>query len=383
MRTNPAAICGFTPLLAKSPPARCADAAVVPEVFWTEGFEGGLGNWTLASSGVYAGWPGLAWTTDAAPPDHAGPAAFAVDPEGGACDEGAGDYSGVMRMTSPAITVPAAGFASPRVDFDHYVATERSYDGGILEISVNGLAFVQVPASAISYNPYNLVLRPSAGSATNTSPLAGRSAWSGTDGGSNGGSWGRTQVDLGMIGVKPGDTFRLRFSFGLDGCTGYGGWWVDDVEAYTCESLGEGLLSIVSAKLAPGSSGRGSTSMRGTFPVGTSSSDAVDDSTGWRFTVADGSGAVSVTRFLLASECKPNSAGTRLVCKSADGGVGAVFAQTKDPSRWKVSLRMKGLDVATPAAPLAVTIARTGRTWTGGIANCKQSASSGRIGCTS
>lgn len=383
LRLDPALGCAFEPLLAKSPPGRCADAGSDPVPFWQEDFEGGLGAWTLAASGVYAGWPGLQWAADAAPPDRAGQAAFAIDPVGGACDQGAGDWSGAMTMTSAVIAVPDTGLAVPRIDFDHYVASERGYDGGLLEISVNGGAFFAVPAGAMLYNPYNLTLHPAgSGGAGNTSPLAGQPAWSGTDDGSNGGSWGGTQVDLGMVGVGPGDTFRLRFTFGIDGCTGYGGWWVDDVTGYTCSSVGAGLLSIVSAKLSPGTSGRASAALRATFPVGTSPSDAVDATTGWRIRVSDGSGLVDETRLLDAAECRSNPTGTRLRCKSADGKVTAVFARLKDPATWKVSLAMKGLGFsAPPQAPVAFEIARTGRAWTGAIANCTSTASSGRLGC--
>ena len=38
----------------------------------------------------------------------------------------------------------------------------------------------------------------------------------------------------GDAGVVPGDTIRLRYDFGMDGCAGIDGWYVDDVNAYTC-----------------------------------------------------------------------------------------------------------------------------------------------------
>jgi hypothetical protein len=69
-----------------------------------------------------------------------------------------------------------------------------------------------------------------------TNPLAGQPAFSGTDGGSLFGSWGQSQINLTAlgVGVKPGDTIRLRYDFGMDGCSGNDGWYVDDVKVGAC-----------------------------------------------------------------------------------------------------------------------------------------------------
>jgi hypothetical protein len=103
-----------------------------------------------------------------------------------------------------------------------------------LKISINGGAYALVPASAFQFNPYNTTLQTAA--AGNTNPLAGEPGYSGTDGGSLGGSWGQSQVDLTKLNVKPGDTIRLRFDFGMDGCTGVDGWYVDDVKVRACNT---------------------------------------------------------------------------------------------------------------------------------------------------
>jgi hypothetical protein len=36
--------------------------------------------------------------------------------------------------------------------------------------------------------------------------------------------------------VNPGDTIRLRFDFGRDGCGGIDGWYVDDVKVRACNT---------------------------------------------------------------------------------------------------------------------------------------------------
>ncbi|MGE5251103.1 MAG: hypothetical protein ACM3QS_12940, partial [Bacteroidota bacterium] len=182
--------------------------------------------------GVYSGWPGFNWTQETTlPGGHPGAAAFGTDPDAGNCDAGAGDISGVMHMESPAITIPMDASASTRLAFDHYVATEPGYDGGNLKISINGGPYKLVPASAFTFNKYNTTLQPAPG---NTDPLASQPAFSGTDGGKTTGSWGQSQLMLAPLGVGPGDTIRLEYDMGMDGCTGYGGWYVDDVNVYSC-----------------------------------------------------------------------------------------------------------------------------------------------------
>ncbi len=113
------------------------------------------------------------------------------------------------------------------------MATETGWDGGNLKASVNGGPFNVVPASAFTFNPYNLTLQTAG--AGNTNPLAGQPAFSGSDGGMLTGSWGQSQVNLGALGVGPGDTVSLRYDMGMDGCNGLDGWYVDDVHVYTCE----------------------------------------------------------------------------------------------------------------------------------------------------
>jgi Zn-dependent metalloprotease len=234
LRTNPAAQCNFQPLLKPGEPDLCAGQKN-PPVVYEETFEDGLAGWSLSNQGVFSGWPGLNWQASSTlPGGRSGTAAFAVDPDAGNCDQGAGDVSGVMRLTSPSIALPNAAILSPRLTFRHYVATEANFDGGNLKISVNGGPFELVPASAFIFNAYNTTLTTAAGG--NTNPLAGQPAFSGTDGGEVFGSWGLSQVNLTAIGISPGDTIQLRFDFGMDGCAGIDGWYVDDVKVQACNT---------------------------------------------------------------------------------------------------------------------------------------------------
>jgi Zn-dependent metalloprotease len=235
LRVDPTAQCNFQPLLRQNEPALCTGTLSGPNVVHLEDFEAGLNAWTLTNQGVFSGWPGFDWEQATTLPDgRPGAAAFAIDPlDGGTCSGGAGDFSGVMRMESPEIAIPSDSNGSTRLAFDHYVATETGFDGGNLKISVNGGPYVLVPASAYTFNPYNTTLVTAAGG--NTNPLAGQPAFSGTDGGQVFGSWGQSQIMLARVGVLPGDTIRLRYDFGMDGCTGLDGWYVDDVNVYSCQ----------------------------------------------------------------------------------------------------------------------------------------------------
>jgi hypothetical protein len=138
-----------------------------------------------------------------------------------------------MYMESPEILIPSTIDGSTRLAFDHYVATEAGWDGGNLKVSINDGPYVIVPASAYTFNRYNTTLQTAA--AGNTNPLAGQPGFSGTDGGQVHGSWGQSQIILARVGVLPGDSIRLRYDFGIDGCTGIDGWYVDDVNVHSCQ----------------------------------------------------------------------------------------------------------------------------------------------------
>jgi Zn-dependent metalloprotease len=228
--------CNFQPLLAKNAPAPCS-ASQKANTVWKENFEDGLAGWTVTSQARYAGGPTFPWKSSSTlPGDRNGTAAFAEDALGGQCDQTPADHSGVTQMVSPSIVLPGAKQKAPKVTFQHYMAVETGADGGNVKVSINGGAFAVVPASAYIYNKPTTILTAAAG---NTNPLAGEAGFTGTDGGKVVGSWGESQIDLTMIGVKPGDSIQLRFDFGQDGCTGVDGWYVDDVTLLTCRSKGE------------------------------------------------------------------------------------------------------------------------------------------------
>jgi bacillolysin len=232
LRTEPTQ-CNFQPLLNPAAPGDlCVGATGPSQTAYLDAFTS-LNNWSLSNSGVYTGFIPFNWVvTSTLPGGRVGSAAFGIDPNLGSCDAGDDDISGHWLMTSQVITVPT-GNITPRLSFDHYVATEAQYDGGNIKISINGGAFSVIPSTAFLYNAYNTTFAAAPG---NTNPLAGQPAFSGTNGGTLRGSWGTSLIDLAALGVQPGNTIRVQYDMGVDGCTGFDGWYVDDFQLYTCSN---------------------------------------------------------------------------------------------------------------------------------------------------
>jgi Zn-dependent metalloprotease len=230
LRTPPTR-CGFEPLLAQEPPPLCAEGFV--QRIFGDGFEhpGAAARFAASHVPVSAEFTRRDWEIVGDLPDgRAGRAFFAPDPEIGTCLPG-GDESGVLLLLSPRIRIPAAPASEPMLSFEHWVATEAGWDGGNLEIRVNGGEWRLVEAGDFVYNAYNTTLFSA--EQLNTNPMASEPAFSGTDGGTVDGSWGRSIVRLAPY-AGPRDTIELRFRFGTDGCTGRFGWYVDDLLVYRC-----------------------------------------------------------------------------------------------------------------------------------------------------
>lgn len=263
--------CNFQPLLAADAPPVCSGASTV----FSEDWETGMDGWTLASSGVNPEWPGYNWAVAGSLPEgRAGSAAFAVDERAGTCASG-GDISGQFTLDSSPIAVPASA-ENLTLRFDHYVETEPGYDGGNLKISVNGAEFELVPHDAYVFNGPSVAFIDPPPNGNNTNPKAGELGWSGADEGEVTGSWGTTVVDLTAL-ASPGESIRLRFDFGIDGCNGITGWFVDDVRLYVCPQLAAPALTIGAGYEDPDANG--SYTLTWTRPAGASGPDTLQETT--------------------------------------------------------------------------------------------------------
>lgn len=252
MRTPPN--CGFEPLLKKSPPAACRGATPRFTETWSDG---NLAPWTKSFEEVNPEFPEAKYTWKIAttkPGGLPGNAAFAenftLDEDDGAatCAPG-GDFSGVYSIASPAITAPPAG-NKIEVRFDHFVETELLFDGGQLYLSVNNGAFAIVPPERFIYNGYNENFDAAVPVGQNTNPRAGEPAWTGADGGSTQGSWGTSVVDLTGL-VQPGQSYKLRFDFSVDGCNGVTGWYLGDLTVNDCPALTAPVLTATNVETPP------------------------------------------------------------------------------------------------------------------------------------
>lgn len=120
-------------------------------------------------------------------------------------------------LTSPTVSLPAL-LASPTLQFTHSFGTESGYDGGFVQISVDGGAWTTMTAaSGLSYNSTSLGGFPAG---------AGMAIFSGTRG------WQTETVNL---AAYAGHTVQFRFVFGADGSVQGSGWHLDSFRIYGIE----------------------------------------------------------------------------------------------------------------------------------------------------
>lgn len=218
---------------------------------YRQDWEAGLGPWTADRYDI--GNPNTFDTPDWSTPDglpggRIGRAAFVPNLNIGDC--ATDDESGVLSLESPDIALPVGTYV-PRVALEHWFDIEPQWDGGNIRISVNGGAFTLVPQNAFEANGYNDTLfepTDEFGVLLNLNPLAGQPAFTAISGGDPA-AWVQSEINLSGI-AEPGDTVRLRIDFGIDDCNGSVGWYVDDVEVYSCASeasvvCGDGLVEGV------------------------------------------------------------------------------------------------------------------------------------------
>jgi hypothetical protein len=136
------------------------------------------------------------------------------------------------RLTSPPVTIPFLQNAG--LMFRHNYAFEDGFDGGVLEISIDGGAF-QDAAAFIGQGGYNGTISTCCGN-----PLAGRQAWTGNSGG-----FITTQ-----LGLPSGHTIALRWRMGSDNGGSGQGWRIDPLQGF-CEGPTPTSTPTVTASPTP------------------------------------------------------------------------------------------------------------------------------------
>lgn len=219
--------CGAEPSLASSfvtevAPGDCPLDTQAAGLFDAD-FSAGLGDFSTAGSSGAQTWG----VSSARPsPISGGNAAFAAN---------IATVSNQL-LTSPSIDLPANQLPIT-LKFQNWREIEQSganacYDGGILEIAVDGGSFTQVPSALLLNDPY----RGTVSSGYNN-PLAGSSAWCNVPPR----PWADTLVDLSSFA---GSAVQLRWRLGTDSEVSEQGWFVDDVRVQSCLALPQADLAI-------------------------------------------------------------------------------------------------------------------------------------------
>ncbi len=120
------------------------------------------------------------------------------------------------QFVATAMPVAILSGTTTTLEFWHRYDTENTYDGGVVEASIDGGANWTDLGSAITLNGYSGTVSSGFGS-----PIGGRGAFTG-----NSGSYIKTEVDLQSLA---GNNALIRFRMTSDSTIGSNGWHVDDV----------------------------------------------------------------------------------------------------------------------------------------------------------
>jgi len=195
-------------------PGQCGTGTVT-DVLFEDDVENGVNGWTHdAAVGTDS------WAISGSRPFSGTHSWKATDP-GAIADQ---------RLTSPVITLPT-DLEGTNFQFEHWPLIEGNAttgvcaDGGILEVSMDGSVFSQVPANQFIVGGYNGTVSSGSGN-----PLAGNPAWCGLATG-----YSQVVVDL---ATYAGHDVQFRFRLGSNNTTPREGWYIDTIKTQGC---GEGV----------------------------------------------------------------------------------------------------------------------------------------------
>jgi hypothetical protein len=185
------------------------------EIFFADDHEDGFGGWTTAQVSGDNPWEGK---TDGG---FSGSNYWFVEDVVAPLDTATESL-----LTSAAVTIPA-GADSVFLSFYHRYNMEFTFDGGVVEISVNGGEFVDVGGENFIQNGYDAYIED-----FTTSPLANRPAFTGLR--------GEYLESIVNLDLAPGDQVAVRFRQANDDVGEMpppAGWWVDDVRMGYCTTF--------------------------------------------------------------------------------------------------------------------------------------------------
>jgi hypothetical protein len=174
-----------------------------PIVTATQNFDG------VVAPALPAGWsvsPSGVWVTRTTQSDTPPNAVFAANP--------ASIFD--QQLTSPVFPVSGPG---AQLRFRHFYDLEHGYDGGVLEISINGGPFTDIISVGGTFitGDYNGSIPAGYGN-----PLAGRDAWTGSSG-------GFVSASVALPAATAGANVQFRWRMGSDNSGSATGWYVDTI----------------------------------------------------------------------------------------------------------------------------------------------------------
>ena len=207
-------------------------------------------GWSSTTTGSQAAWISATARWDSAPNAMYASEAGAV---------------GDSFLLTPVMAVTEA---NARLTFRHAFDLETTFDGGVLEISIGGGAFIDILAAGGSFveGEYTELI-----SSSYSSPIAGRDAWSGD-------SVAFIQTTAVLPAAAAGQNVQLRWRCSTDASATGNGWYVDSVELQDgfscCSAGGEDYTLLVSTPYGTSSPPEGPNS----FAAGTAITATLNDS---------------------------------------------------------------------------------------------------------
>ena len=196
---------GFSAFWLRSAPVKAQTDELSPSVVvFNETFDSVTtpnlpAGWTTTNSGLSQPFASVSNFPDSAPN-----AVFTNNPE----------FTGDAALTTPAIPL---GNVRHKLIFRQRYQMDYEFDGGVLELSINGGAFNDIISAGGTFaaGGYDT---PLVGGT-----LAGRNAWTGD-------SVNYVTVEINLPASTTNQSIRLRWRFGSDDMEGGTGWWIDNVQ---------------------------------------------------------------------------------------------------------------------------------------------------------
>ena len=206
------------------------DAATTGLIFF-EDWEDGFGDWTFEQLPINPDlWVPRDWQIYNGTGDNR-EGNIAWGPAQNYADCNTNGQEGIIRLTSPVISIPDNSDPMYQMAFNHVIIFEPGWDGANIKYSIDGGDWNIIEPSSFIENTYNY-----SELTASENPLSGEPGFSGADGVSNPLNWGTSYLDLASIGVVSNSTVQFRFEIGTDRCLGDTGWGLDEIMVYDCNT---------------------------------------------------------------------------------------------------------------------------------------------------